>query len=149
MSSVSYKTVSVSCCRAFAPRGDYTAILDHRLGNSCAGGRGSSHCTPAQNARSSTTVFMGRAWLRWRRFHGFELVELTFPWTSQPDLGQIDRTLRDDPAIEVVSLVHHETTTGLLNPVATIREWMVIQHGRVLLVDSDRKRLRRLGRSTW
>jgi 2-aminoethylphosphonate-pyruvate transaminase len=67
--------------------------------------------------------------------HGFEVVELAFPWTSPPDLGQIDRALREDPAIEVVSLVHHETTTGLLNPVAAIGE-IVKQHERVLLVDS-------------
>jgi 2-aminoethylphosphonate-pyruvate transaminase len=67
--------------------------------------------------------------------HGFDVVELPFPWTSPPDLGQIDRALREDAAIEVVSLVHHETTTGLLNPLAAIGE-MVRQHGRVLLVDS-------------
>jgi 2-aminoethylphosphonate-pyruvate transaminase len=67
--------------------------------------------------------------------HGCDVVELTAPWTSPPDLGQIDRILREDAAIEVVSLVHHETTTGLLNPVAAIGT-MVRQHGRVLLVDS-------------
>jgi len=67
--------------------------------------------------------------------HGFNVVELTSPWTSPPELGQIDRMLRQDPAIEVVSLVHHETTTGLLNPVAAIGE-IVKQYGRVLLVDS-------------
>jgi 2-aminoethylphosphonate-pyruvate transaminase len=50
-------------------------------------------------------------------------------------VGQIARTLREDPSIEVVCLVHHETTTGLLNPTAAVGE-MVAQHGRVLLVDS-------------
>jgi 2-aminoethylphosphonate-pyruvate transaminase len=67
--------------------------------------------------------------------HGFDVGELTSPWTSPPDLGQIARTLREDPTIEVVCLVHHETTTGLLNPIAAVGE-LVAQHGRVLLVDS-------------
>jgi 2-aminoethylphosphonate-pyruvate transaminase len=67
--------------------------------------------------------------------HGIDLVELTFPWTSPADLEQIDRTLREDAAIEVVCLVHHETTTGLLNPVTAIGE-IVAQYQRVLLVDS-------------
>jgi 2-aminoethylphosphonate-pyruvate transaminase len=59
---------------------------------------------------------------------------LKFEWGSSPDLDQIDTTLKYDPEIEIVMIVHHETTTGLLNPVGAVAE-ITHRHGRRLLVD--------------
>ncbi len=52
--------------------------------------------------------------------HDIETVTVTGDWTSPPDLEALERTLAAHPDIEVVAGVHHETTTGLLNPVAEI-----------------------------
>jgi 2-aminoethylphosphonate-pyruvate transaminase len=122
-------------CQAFAPRGDYTAILLTGSGTAALEAAVASSLHPQRKMLVINNGVYGARMGQMASIHGIEVVELTFPWTSPPDLGQIDRTLREEPAIQVVSLVHHETTTGLLNPVAAIGE-IVKRHERVLLVDS-------------
>lgn len=52
-----------------------------------------------------------------------------------PDPDFLRRTLDADPRITHVAVVHCETTTGMLNPVATVGE-TVKEHGRVFIVDA-------------
>ncbi len=61
----------------------------------------------------------------------------TLSWDEdQPvDPARVDRALADDPSITHVAVVHCETTTGLLNPLAEIAE-IVLGHGKALLVDA-------------
>jgi 2-aminoethylphosphonate-pyruvate transaminase len=122
-------------CQVFAPHGDYTAVLLTGSGTAALEAAVASSLHPQRKMLVINNGVYGARIAQMASIHGFEVVELTFAWTTPPDLGQIDRTLRMDPAIEVVSLVHHETTTGLLNPIAAIGA-MVREHGRVLLVDS-------------
>jgi 2-aminoethylphosphonate-pyruvate transaminase len=62
-------------------------------------------------------------------------VNLEFPTTGLPDLGLVRETLEKDKDIAVVAAVHHETGTGVLNP---IREIGKIAHdnGSVFVVDT-------------
>jgi 2-aminoethylphosphonate-pyruvate transaminase len=122
-------------CQAFAPEGDYTAVLLTGSGTAALEAAVASSLHPQRKMLVINNGVYGARMAQMASIHGFDVVELTFPWTSPPDLERIDRALRQDPAIEVVSLVHHETTTGLLNPVAAIGE-MVKSYGRVLLIDS-------------
>jgi 2-aminoethylphosphonate-pyruvate transaminase len=122
-------------CQAFAPHDEYTAVLLTGSGTAALEAAIASSLNPQRKMLVINNGVYGARIAQMASIHGLAVVELTFPWTSPPDLGQIDRMLRADPAIEVVSLVHHETTTGLLNPVAAIGA-MVREHGRVLLVDS-------------
>jgi 2-aminoethylphosphonate-pyruvate transaminase len=69
------------------------------------------------------------------RAAGIPPVEVTAPWTQRAELPAIREALGRDPAIEVVALVHHETTTGLLNPVRDVGR-VVRDAGRIFLVDS-------------
>ena len=62
-------------------------------------------------------------------------VELTYDWTTLPRVEDVESALRNDPAIACVAMVHHETTTGLLNPVPAVGE-IAEQHGRVFIVDA-------------
>jgi 2-aminoethylphosphonate-pyruvate transaminase len=55
-------------------------------------------------------------------------------WTAPPDLARLEEAVRA-PDVEAVAVVHHETTTGLLNPLAEIGR-LARRHGRLLLVDS-------------
>ena len=122
-------------CRTFASPIEYTAVVLTGSGTAALEAAIASSLHPQRKMLVINNGVYGERMAQIASIHGFAVVELSFPWTSPPDLGQIDRALREDPAIEVVSLVHHETTTGLLNPVVAIGE-MVRQHGRVLLVDS-------------
>ena len=58
---------------------------------------------------------------------------LRFPWGEQLDLEVIDRYL-ETHAIEVVAVVHHETSSGMLNPLAEIGT-LAQTHDVTLLVD--------------
>jgi 2-aminoethylphosphonate-pyruvate transaminase len=62
-------------------------------------------------------------------------VNLEFPTTGLPDLDVVRETLEKDRDIAVVATVHHETGTGVLNP---IREIGKIAHdnGCILIVDT-------------
>lgn len=55
-------------------------------------------------------------------------------WTAIPTSAEVARAL-DDPSVEAFAAVHHETTTGLLNP---IREWGALAkaRGKTFIVDS-------------
>ncbi|PRY39675.1 pyridoxal-phosphate-dependent aminotransferase family protein [Umezawaea tangerina] len=67
--------------------------------------------------------------------HGIDETYLEFGWTNPIDPAAVERALVDDPTITHVAMVHHETSTGMLNPVRAIGE---ITHrlGRSLLVDA-------------
>ncbi|QQR91168.1 MAG: alanine--glyoxylate aminotransferase family protein [Myxococcales bacterium] len=51
---------------------------------------------------------------------GIDCVSVEVPWGELPDLKKIETLLKSDPDIDALSLVHHETTTGLINPVDAI-----------------------------
>jgi 2-aminoethylphosphonate-pyruvate transaminase len=55
-------------------------------------------------------------------------------WTTSPDLAAVEAAVRERD-VEAVAVVHHETTTGLLNPVAAVGV-IARRHGKLLLVDS-------------
>ncbi len=52
-----------------------------------------------------------------------------------PDLEKLETTLKADPAITHVAVVHSETTTGMLNPIEEIGK-TVKKHGKVFIVDA-------------
>ncbi|WP_248782601.1 aminotransferase class V-fold PLP-dependent enzyme, partial [Kitasatospora setae] len=67
--------------------------------------------------------------------HRIPAVRLEFGWASPVDLAAVDRALAADPGITHVAVVHHETSTGMLNPVAEIGR-ITAEHGRSLVVDA-------------
>ena len=67
--------------------------------------------------------------------YGFDIQCLDTPWGEPPVLNEIEQALKQNPKIEVVALVHHETTTGLLNPVHEVGE-LAQKYKKRFLVDS-------------
>ena len=55
-------------------------------------------------------------------------------WTVPPDLAHLEQAIRE-PDVEVVAVVHHETTTGLRNPIAEVGR-LARAHGKLLLIDA-------------
>lgn len=128
-------SVRTKLVRAFAPEGDWVAVPLTGSG------------TLALEAAVSSAVSTGRKMLvvengvygaRIREMaetHDVDTVVLEWEWTERADPERIADALARDPAIEVVAVVHHETTTGLRNPIEAIGR-VVREAGRVLLVDS-------------
>ena len=53
-------------------------------------------------------------------YYGLDHIDLKIPINEQPDLALVEKILADDPAIALVYTTHHETGTGLLNPIREI-----------------------------
>jgi 2-aminoethylphosphonate-pyruvate transaminase len=66
--------------------------------------------------------------------HGLAHDVVASEWTARPDLHVIERAASAS-GVEAIAVVHHETTTGLLNPVAEIGA-IARRHGKLLVVDS-------------
>jgi 2-aminoethylphosphonate-pyruvate transaminase len=54
---------------------------------------------------------------------------------TPPDLAEVERILAGDPSLTHVFVVHCETTSGILNPVAELGA-VVARHGRRFLIDA-------------
>lgn len=67
--------------------------------------------------------------------HRLGVNELRSDWTIQPDPDKLLLALRQHQEVHVVGMVHHETTTGLLNPVQEIAE-VVDDQNRVFVLDA-------------
>jgi 2-aminoethylphosphonate-pyruvate transaminase len=61
--------------------------------------------------------------------------EFKLEWGTRPDPEKLRLALRQHQEVHVVAMVHHETTTGLINPVKEIGE-VVDSQNRVFLLDS-------------
>lgn len=67
--------------------------------------------------------------------HRIPTVTVDCDWGVAPSLDAIERALKEHPEIGLVALVHHETTTGLLNPVHEVGE-LAHRYGKKLLIDA-------------
>jgi 2-aminoethylphosphonate-pyruvate transaminase len=67
--------------------------------------------------------------------HRLGVSELKYEWTARPDPERLRLALRQHPEAHGVAMVHHETTTGLLNPVKDIAE-VVDGQNRVFILDA-------------
>ena len=70
-----------------------------------------------------------------RGLHRLGVSELKYDWTARPDPERLLLALRQHQEVHVVGMVHHETTTGLLNPVHEIAE-IVDNQNRVFVLDA-------------
>ena len=69
------------------------------------------------------------------RYYGLPHVDLKLPVDRPADPDAVERALSADPDIALVHTTHHETGTGVLNPVRRIGE-LAHRHGAVFTVDT-------------
>jgi len=69
------------------------------------------------------------------RYYGLPYIALEFPFDQRPDLGAVERALRDNPDIALVYTTHNETGTGLLNPIREIGA-LAHRYGAVFVADT-------------
>jgi len=68
-------------------------------------------------------------------YYQIPCIDIKFPSTGLPDLAKVRETLEKDPDIAVVAAVHHETGTGVLNPIKEIGQ-MAHNVGAIFVVDT-------------
>lgn len=126
--------VRTKLLQAFAPRG-YTPVVLSGSGTLAVEAMVSSALPEGRKLLVINNGVYGERILHMAEAHRIPAVELRYGWTERPDLAQIEDTLRNDLAIAAVALVHHETTTGLLNPVAEVGA-LTRRAGRLFLLDA-------------
>ena len=77
----------------------------------------------------------GRGFAGWARRFGREVIEVEVPFDQAIDPAAVAEALRRRPEVTVVSLCHHDTPSGTLNPAAEIGR-VVAAHGACLLIDA-------------
>lgn len=77
----------------------------------------------------------GDRMLRIARAHRIPAEALTYDFTTPVPPADVARALREHPEISHVAVVHHETTTGLLNPVEAVAD-VAATAGRRVIVDA-------------
>jgi pyridoxamine---pyruvate transaminase len=87
--------------------------------------------TPVLNLVSG--VF-GKGMGYWLRDFGADVHELEVAYNDAVDAADVERFLESHPEVELVSVVHSETPSGTLNPVAEIGP-IAKAHGALTLVD--------------
>ena len=69
------------------------------------------------------------------RCYGIKVREITVGWCERHDLSIVEEELKNNPGIEVVAMVHHETTTGLLNDIEGMGQ-LAQKYDKALLLDT-------------
>ena len=121
--------------QAFAHDQDYRAIVVSCSGTAAVEAAITSATAPGKKILVIKNGVYGERIAEIAQAYRLGRIELSFHWTHPPPLDQIEAALNDDPSIQIVAMVHHETTTGLRNPVKEIGE-LVHRYGKVFLVDA-------------
>jgi len=121
--------------RAFGIQNDFDAVLTTGSGTAALEMAVSSCLGEGQTLLVIRNGVYGDRIAAMAEAYGFNIQCLDTPWGEPPLLNEIEQALKQNSKIEVVALVHHETTTGLLNPVHEIGE-LVQTYKKRFLVDS-------------
>ena len=113
---------------------DYTSVLISGSGTAALEMAVSSSVSPNRKALVINNGVYGERIVKIAQCYNIETIILEYNWGCLPKLEELENALKNDSKIEVVMIVHHETTTGLLNPLDAIAE-IVHRYKRVLLVD--------------
>lgn len=68
-------------------------------------------------------------------YYGLPHIDLTLPIDRPVDVAEVEKALSENPDVALVYTTHHETGTGVLNPVREIGE-AAHRHGAVFAVDT-------------
>src|SRR5215470_14324964 len=107
------------------------------------------HCEPAPGIEAAAASLIspddvvlnlasgvyGKGFGYWSARHHKEMVEIEVAYNEAIDPASVAEAFRRRPDIKVVSVVHHETPSGTLNPIKEIGE-IVRRHDALLLVDA-------------
>lgn len=77
----------------------------------------------------------GERFVQIAKSYGIDYVELKFDMHEEIDVSKIEEKIKKDKEIGYVAMVHHETTTGILNPVKEIGD-ICKKYSCVFIVDT-------------
>jgi len=127
-------SIRLRLLQAFAPAGGFTAIVLSGSGTAALEAAVTSVLSPHGRLVVVANGVYGERIAAMAAAARLAHTVVEGDWTAPPDLDAVERAL-SAPDVEAVAVVHHETTTGLRNPVAEVGR-LARAHGKLLLVDS-------------
>jgi len=121
--------------QAFGVEQDFSAVLVTGSGTAALEMAVASCVTEGQSLLVLRNGVYGERIAHMAEAHGLPRVTVDYEWGQPPKIQDIERALDAHPEIQTVAMVHHETTTGLLNPIHEIGE-LVKTRGKSMLVDA-------------
>ncbi|WP_447977872.1 pyridoxal-phosphate-dependent aminotransferase family protein [Candidatus Nitrospira bockiana] len=123
--------------KAFVPgaEAEYTAIVLTGSGTAAVESALVSSVPHAKRGLILNNGVYGERMSAMLSLHRLAIPELKMDWLTRPDPETLRLALRQHQEVHVVGMVHHETTTGLINPVKEIAE-VVDSQNRVFVLDA-------------
>jgi len=120
--------------QAFDIENEYSAVLISGSGTAALEMGVSSCLSPGKSILIIENGLYGERISQIADVYGFQKHLLTYEWGESPRLEDIENALKQHPDIEVIAMVHHETTTGLLNPIQSVSQ-LAQKYEKKFLVD--------------
>ena len=120
--------------QAFAPSGEYLPILLSGSGTAAVEAAITSCLPPGRRVLVVKNGVYSQRISDIANAHKMQNMDITREWDQRFETEPVQIALRQNKAIHVVAVVHHETSTGLINPVKEIGA-ITKKAGRILLVD--------------
>jgi 2-aminoethylphosphonate-pyruvate transaminase len=113
----------------------FSAVLFTGSGTAAVEAMISSVVPPARSLLVVSNGVYGERMVRIARAHGISTEVLAYDIMTPVPPADVERVLRAHPAASHVAVVHHETTSGLLNPVVDVAR-VAARAGRGVLIDA-------------
>jgi 2-aminoethylphosphonate aminotransferase len=115
--------------------GGYTAILFTGSGTAVMDAALNSVVPPGQKIAIINNGAYGERLVKIAQAYHLDLVEMKLEYGEKINPQKVAGLLQNDPQITCLAMIHHETTTGLLNPIREIGA-IAKQYGCVFIVDT-------------
>lgn len=113
-----FKRVERQVAEVFGTDGDVVLMMGEAVLGLEAAAKGLVR--PHMKCLNLVSGIFGKWFGDWLRALDAEVIEIEVPWNEAIDPAQVQRVLKANPDIAIVSLVHSETPSGTLNPIAQI-----------------------------
>ena len=91
--------------------------------------------TPNDTVLNLASGVYGKGFGYWAKRYSPKLLEIEVPYNEAIDPASVAAMLKQHPEISIVSVCHHDTPSGTLNPINEIGK-LVRAHGAYLIVDA-------------
>ena len=128
------RSIRQKLLKVFDIENEFTAVLISGSGTAALEMGVSSCLSPGKSMLIVENGVYGERISQIADVYQFKKHVLNYDWGEPLRLDDVEDALKKHPDIEVVALVHHETTTGLLNPIQPVSQ-LAREYGKKFLTD--------------
>lgn len=130
------QTIRKSLLRlAHADNGDYTVVLMQGSGTFGVESVLSSVIKATDKVLVAVNGAYSKRMVQICQYHHIPYITVECPYDQVPDAAAIEKALEDHPEVTHISMVHSETTTGILNDIASVGA-VAKKHNVELIIDA-------------